>query len=204
MDAETTQTLAGTSASRAQVAKERGPAAKEMLAELFKHLGLPAELTLREGGEEIVLHARMGEGAGAAGLAGDHPTMQEPIAYLLSKMVNRGLAEGGPRAYVKLTFGDVISLLSESSAGETDPELVVLGKMLAERARKLGKTLAVGPMGARDRRSIHVAVKEVGGATTKSEGEGLLRRVLVVPEGQPAPAKPNEVVDGSPNGNRSD
>jgi spoIIIJ-associated protein len=177
------------SSGRSQLTQERGPVARDLLMELFKRLELPAEVTLREGGEEIALHAKMGDGAEAAGLAGDRPTMQEPIAYLLSKMVNRGVPEGGARAFVKLSFGDAPPVMTEAPAEETDPELVALGKQLAERAKKIGKTLVVGPMGARERRSIHVAVKEVGGATTRSEGDGLSRRVLVIPDNQ-APVAP--------------
>src|SRR3984957_18502829 len=185
------------SSGRAQVAKDRAPMARDLLTELFRLLGLQVEIALREGADEISLHAKVGEGAEAAGLAGDRPSMQEPLAYLLSKMVNRGLPDGGPRAFVKLSFGDGAPT-EQSSAGspgsppsidETDPEIVQLGKDLAERAKKLGKTLTVGPMSARERRSIHLAVKEVGGATTRSEGDGLQRRILIVPDpaGQPQP-----------------
>src|ERR1700677_1547642 len=152
MQPETIPTRSG----RAQVAKERAPMARDLLSELFRLLGLPIEISLREGGEEIALHAKVGEGAETAGLAGDRPSMQEPLAYLLSKMVNRGLPDGGPRAFVKLSFGDAPP--SEQAPGEeTDPEIVLLGKELAERAKKLGKTLTVGPMSARERRSIHLA-----------------------------------------------
>jgi spoIIIJ-associated protein len=178
-----------TRSGRAEVAKERAPMARDLLLELFRLLGLPIEVSLREGGEEITLHAKVGEGAEAAGLAGDRPSMQEPLAYLLSKMVNRGLPDGGPRAFVKLSFGDAppTEQASQSSIDETDPEIVTLGQELAERAKKLGKTLTVGPMSARERRSIHLAVKEVGGATTRSEGDGLQRRILIVPD---APSQP--------------
>jgi|SRR5581483_1376074 len=174
--------------SRAQVAKDRAPLARDLLLELFRHLGLSAEVALREGGEEIALHAKVGDGAEAAGLAGERPAMQEPLAYLLSKMVNRGLPDGGPRAFVKLTFGDTPPS-DATPAEETDPEILALGKDLAERAKRLGKTLTVGPMSARERRSIHVAVKDAGGATTRSEGDGLLRRILIVPEPSPVGAK---------------
>jgi spoIIIJ-associated protein len=172
---------------RAQVAKDRAPLSRDLLLELFRLLGLQVEVSLREGGDEIALHAKVGEGAEAAGLSGERPAMQEPLAYLLSKMVNRGLPDGGPRAFVKLSFGDAPPTLDQSSVDDTDPEIVTLGKALAERAQKLGKTLTVGPMSARERRSIHVAVKEAGGATTRSEGDGLQRRILIVPEtpGQP-------------------
>jgi spoIIIJ-associated protein len=184
------------SPSRAQVAKDRGPLARDLLVELFRLLGLGAEVTLREGGDEVVLHAKVGEGGEAAGLAGDRPSMQEPLAYLLSKMVNRGLPDGGPRAFVKLSFGDAPPI-EQAPVEETDPEIVALGKELAQRAVKLGKTLTVGPMSARERRSIHVAVKDVGGATTRSEGDGLQRRILIVPEAasQAGPASDSERAD---------
>ncbi len=177
------------SSGRAQVAKDRAPMARDLLTELFRLLGLQVEIALREGADEISLHARVGEGAEAAGLSGARPSMQEPLAYLLSKMVNRGLPDGGPRAFVKLSFGDAPPL-ELSSIDDTDPEIVTLGKALAERAQKLGTTLTVGPMSARERRSIHLAVKEAGGATTRSEGAGLQRRILIVPEtpGQPRAA----------------
>jgi spoIIIJ-associated protein len=176
---------------RAEVAKDRAPMARDLLLELFRLLGLNADVTLREGGDEIALHAKVGEGAEAAGLAGARPSMQEPLAYLLSKMVNRGLPDGGPRAFVKLSFGDAPPV-DQPSVEETDPEIVALGKELAERAKKLGKTLTVGPMSAHERRSIHVAVKEAGGATTRSEGDGLQRRILIVPELAPTPSPKND------------
>jgi spoIIIJ-associated protein len=186
MQPEANPSLSG----RAQVAKDRAPLSRDLLLELFRLLGLQVEVALREGGDEIALHAKVGEGAEAAGLSGDRPAMQEPLAYLLSKMVNRGLPDGGPRAFVKLSFGDAPPTLEQSAVDDTDPEIVTLGKALAERAQKLGKTLTVGPMSARERRSIHVAVKEAGGATTRSEGDGLQRRILIVPEtpSQPSPA----------------
>ena len=189
MQPEATPTLPG----RSEVVKQRAPMARDLLLELFRLLGLPIEISLREGGEEISLHAKVGEGAEAAGLSGDRPSMQEPLAYLLSKMVNRGLPDGGPRAFVKLSFGDAPpSEQSAEAIDETDPEIVLLGKELAERAKKLGKTLTVGPMSARERRSIHVAVKEAGGATTRSEGDGLQRRILIVPEAPSAVRRPPE------------
>ena len=182
---------------RAQVAKERGPLARDLLVELFRLLGVGAEVSLREGGEEIGIHAKLGDGAEAAGLAGDRPAMQEPLAYLLSKMVNRGLPEGGPRAFVKLSFGEAPPV-DQPTVDDTDPEIVALGKELAERARKLGKTLTVGPMSARERRSIHLAVKEAGGATTRSEGDGLQRRILVVPESSNMVSPPAAEPAGAP------
>jgi predicted RNA-binding protein Jag len=37
-------------------------------------------------------------------------------------------------------------------------------------------------MSPRDRRAIHLALKEMPGVSSRSEGEGSLRRLLVVPD----------------------
>ena len=155
----------------------RGELAKERLLTLLGHLKVGAEVGVAENGEEITLHVKLGEGAPEIGLAGERPAMQEPLAYLLSKMVNRGAPEGGPRAFIRLDLGQ-----GASAADEVDAELFALGKGLAAKAKQLGKTLTVGPMPASARRAIHLAVKEEGGAITRSEGEGLLRRILIVPQ----------------------
>ena len=47
---------------------------------------------------------------------------------------------------------------------------------------RVSKTLAVNPMSPHDRRVIHMALKEEQGVTTRSEGDGIYRRVLIVPE----------------------
>jgi predicted RNA-binding protein Jag len=40
-------------------------------------------------------------------------------------------------------------------------------------------------MNSRDRRAIHIVVREMSGVATMSIGEGRYRQVLVVPEGAP-------------------
>jgi predicted RNA-binding protein Jag len=49
-------------------------------------------------------------------------------------------------------------------------------------------------MGSRERKAIHLAVKESGGVTSRSEGEGAARRLLVVPDKlAPPPTQPDGV-----------
>jgi spoIIIJ-associated protein len=54
---------------------------------------------------------------------------------------------------------------------------------LADRALDAGRSIALDPMNSRDRRTIHVTVRDVDGVETMSIGEGRYRQVLVVPEG---------------------
>ncbi len=59
--------------------------------------------------------------------------------------------------------------------------LKMLAQRIAHKAKRLGKDLALNPMGARDRRTVHIALKGFPGVKTKSIGEGLRRKVLIVP-----------------------
>jgi spoIIIJ-associated protein len=60
-----------------------------------------------------------------------------------------------------------------------------LADRAVKRARDTGRAVALDPMNSRDRRAIHMAVREIEGVATMSIGEGRYRQVLVVPEGAP-------------------
>ena len=53
----------------------------------------------------------------------------------------------------------------------------------AKRARDTTRSVALDPMNGKDRRAIHLALKEEAGIATMSIGEGRYRQVVVVPEG---------------------
>ncbi len=54
-------------------------------------------------------------------------------------------------------------------------------KRMAEKAKRIGRSVSLDPMNAKDRRLVHLAVKRIRGVTTKSIGEGPDRRVIIVP-----------------------
>jgi spoIIIJ-associated protein len=57
-----------------------------------------------------------------------------------------------------------------------------LAERVASRALQTGRPVALDPMNARDRRLIHVALRDRDDVATISEGEGRYRQVVVVPE----------------------
>ncbi len=59
--------------------------------------------------------------------------------------------------------------------------LVQLAHRLAERAVEQGKAVRLSPMSAHDRRVFHLTLQEIDGVVTRSEGEGLLRNLLIIP-----------------------
>lgn len=55
----------------------------------------------------------------------------------------------------------------------------------AGRAKDTGRSVALDPMNGRDRRALHVAVRDIEGVITMSIGTGRYRQVVIVPEGAP-------------------
>ena len=96
---------------------------------------------------------------------------------------------------------EAIQLLANQAAGRLsdDPMRIVvdaegdrerreefLGRMAeraARRAKDTTRAVALDPMNGRDRRGIHMALREMEGVATMSVGEGRYRQVVVVPEG---------------------
>jgi spoIIIJ-associated protein len=94
---------------------------------------------------------------------------------LIANQVSMRQSEDAPRIVVDVEGGgeareDTMSRLSDRAA---------------KRARETGRAVALDPMNSRDRRTIHLAIRELDGVATMSIGEGRYRQVLVVPEGAP-------------------
>ena len=60
-----------------------------------------------------------------------------------------------------------------------------LAERAAKRAADTGRSVALDPMNGRDRRILHMSVREIDGVVTMSIGSGRYRQVVIVPEGAP-------------------
>lgn len=94
----------------------------------------------------------------------------------LQFMVNRivGKDSEGP---------EKIALDCEHYRERRQDALRVLAKKLGEKAKQDGKILTLSPMNAHDRRIFHVTLDGQNGLKTRSEGDGLLKRVMIIPDG---------------------
>jgi len=63
-----------------------------------------------------------------------------------------------------------------------DPALKAMAERLAETVRRTGRAVAIAPISPRDRRQVHLALVGAAGVSTRSEGEGIFRHLLVVPD----------------------
>jgi len=71
----------------------------------------------------------------------------------------------------------------EGDEDERESSLTALAGKAADRAVDSGRSVALDPMNPRDRRIVHVALRDTDNIATMSIGDGRYRQVLVVPEG---------------------
>ena len=62
-----------------------------------------------------------------------------------------------------------------------EDQLAEMAEKLARRVAQEGKVITFDPMSARDRRIVHMALKDIAGVRTESHGEGQDRRVQIIP-----------------------
>ena len=147
-------------------APEKVAKAKAFCAELFLRLGAEVEVEVKETPEAIGISItpRPGNTLEISSL------LVEAAQYLMNRVVNPR-AEG--RKWVNLDVGGFRE--------EGDPAVKAMAERLAATARRTGKVLAIAPISARERRQIHLSLVDVEGVSTRSEGEGLFRQLLIVP-----------------------
>jgi len=68
-------------------------------------------------------------------------------------------------------------------------ELRMSAKVAAEKVRTSGTPYHFAPMSSRERRIVHLALREEQDLTTESTGEGLRRSVVLYPKDEHAPAR---------------
>ncbi len=147
-------------------APEKVERAKAFCTGLFERLGAAVDVEVKETPEAI--------GVSLAPRAGNaielSSALVEAAQYLVNRVVNPR-AEG--RKWVNLDVGGFRE--------EGDPAVKAMAERLAAAAKRTGKVIAVAPISARDRRQIHLALVDVEGVSTRSEGEGLFRQLLIIP-----------------------
>jgi spoIIIJ-associated protein len=150
--------------------------AKSVLETLLTKMGLEAAVDAREDEERITLVV----GGPETGLViGKKGQTLDALQYLVNKIVSQKLEDDED--------GKPINVDSEGYRERRAESLVELAHRLAEKARRTGRPVAADPMSPADRRVIHVALADAEGLTTRSEGEGIYRHLVIIPTG-PSPS----------------
>lgn len=146
--------------------------AADVLRTLLTKMAVAHEVVATEDDERITLEVK---GTETALVIGKKGATLDSLQYLVNKIVSKGLGEG---------TGKPITVDAEGYRGRRAESLVELAHKLADKAKRTGKPVAADPMSAAERRIIHVTLAEMRGVTTRSEGEGIYRHLVVVPTGE--------------------
>jgi spoIIIJ-associated protein len=111
------------------------------------------------------------EGPDAGRIIGKKGNVLDAIQYLAARVVVR---PGEPRRHLIVD--------AEGYRARHEDQLSQMARRLAERVATEGKIITFDPMSARERRIVHMALREVKGVRTESVGEEPQRRVQIIPD----------------------
>jgi spoIIIJ-associated protein len=139
--------------------------AKLRCEELLTFFAVNTDVKLTEEGDTIHIAADVADSGRLIGHRGE--TLQA-LQHLLNMMVKNRTAE---RVFVSLDIAGYKKGRSEALGAQAVAE--------AEKVKQTGVAHSLRPMSPAERRIVHMALADVEGITTESEGEGRERRVVI-------------------------
>jgi spoIIIJ-associated protein len=144
--------------------------AEGILSRLLRGMSLPDTVKVQKDTDGNTVLNIMGPSSGT--LIGRHGHTLEALQYLVSKVVQRMTGEEK-----SIIIVDVESYLERQTE-----KLKELAVNLAQKAKETGVEIPMRPMSSKDRRVVHMTLKDHEHVTTESRGEGLRRKVVIVPK----------------------
>jgi spoIIIJ-associated protein len=145
--------------------------AKQVLEVILTHLvEAPRVEEISDGHSNSIIQLQV-SGADSGIVIGRRGQTLDALEHLVSRIALREDADPGLRLVLDV----------EGYRQRRQESLEQMAKRLAHKARVTARPVALNPMSARDRRIVHLTLDPEPGVTTASEGEGLYRRVVIVP-----------------------
>ncbi len=141
--------------------------AKEVMETILRLFPMEAEVTVRWTDGNVNLNIQ-GDNSGL--LIGRRGKTLDAIQFIVNKIVNKSL-ERKVRVVVD----------SEHYRGRRRESLTQLATRMGEKAKRIRKPVTTNPMNPGDRRIVHLALKDDSELDTRSRGEGLMKKVVIIP-----------------------
>lgn len=141
--------------------------AKTALERIIAGITDSAQVEGREEEGTIYLNIK-GDGSGL--LIGRHGQTLDALQYIVGRIVGKQLGEKR-----------MVVVDTERYRERRRESLEQVSKRMAEKAKSTGRPVSLQPMNASDRRIVHLALKHDREIETRSEGEGGMRSIRIIP-----------------------
>jgi len=155
-----------------QPPSELAARSRDVLLEMLGHLGVRAEVAFQRPDDGVAASLAVRCEASAL-LIGKRGQTLDAIEYLVNRIVIREVASTAR-----------IEVDVEGYRARRQESLIALARRMADKVRQTGKPATVDLLSPRDRRVVHLALKDEAGVTSRSQGEGFLRKLVILPAGR--------------------
>ena len=149
--------------------RERNEAILKIVCEILEKLGVSVESAFAEDVEgdegQVLVGIKLSDPSRLIGAYGRNLSALQTVARLA----------------VKKVFGDEVRVVVDVNdyRVEQKERLLRMAKSMAEKVKTTGQEVVMVPMSSYERRICHMAVAEVEGVVSESEGEGVERHVVI-------------------------
>src|SRR3954468_23107302 len=143
--------------------------ASEFLLGVLERMGISADIDIKDDADKTVLEIQTKDTELVIGRRG---VVMDALQHLVNKVVYRDRT------------GDRTKPLVVDAGGFRDKQvdrMRSLPSRMGGKALQPKQILEPQPMTPHDRRIVHMAIAEIAGLTTRSEGEGEDRHILIIP-----------------------
>jgi spoIIIJ-associated protein len=143
--------------------------ASEFLLGVLERMGISADIDIKDDTDKTVLEIQTGDTELVIGRRG---VVIDALQHLVNKAVFKEKRDEKTKPLVV------------DAGGFRDKQidrLRTLAQRMGEKALQTKQIVELQPMSPHDRRIVHMAIAEIPGLSSRSEGEGEDRHILVVP-----------------------
>lgn len=148
--------------------------AQQVTTELLRRIGLPAQVKVEKRPDHLHVHVQ-GERLDEVLLSQDGEPL-DALQHLVARIVSK---QSASRQMVSVDLGGYRE--------RRERDLRDMAYRLADEVRETGEQILTEPMGASERRVIHLALNEDPDITTFAIGDGLVKQIAIAPIDQAPP-----------------
>jgi spoIIIJ-associated protein len=140
---------------------------KEVLEKILELIPMDTTVEAARADGNINLNI-LGDSSGL--LIGRRGKTLDALQFIVNKIVNKSLEKK-----VRVVID------SEKYRIRRRESLTQMAVRMGEKAKRIRKPITTNPMNPGDRRIVHLALKDDGQLDTRSRGEGLMKKVVIIP-----------------------